>query len=173
MYKVASIANELQNGDYPFVFLGGIHGVGKTYFCEREFVKIGYICITASSLIRSYGAQSDHNKRVGNITDNQLALVEQLAIEKEHSERLILDGHYCLLDHQSNVEAIDIKVFREINPNLFILIKGNPLAIADRLKLRDGKNWCPKFVDAFQDQEEEHAKYVSNKMNVPLKIVKV
>lgn len=154
----------------PFVFLGGIHGVGKTTACERVFIPAGYHCVTASSLIKAYGVRSDQNKRVENVADNQAALIAQLALEKECHNQLLLDGHYCLISSKGTFESIDIDVFRQIKPSAFILLKDCPSVIAQRLKNRDGKTWDQSFVEQFQVAEEQHAQYISHELNIPLHI---
>lgn len=151
-----------------FIFLGGIHAVGKSTVCDGVFGPAGYHCVTASSLIRAYKTHSDREKRVDDIADNQLALLRQLEFEKFNRTRLLLDGHYCLLNGQGVVEPIEINVFEAISPDVFVLIKSDPDEIADRLTKRDGKKWCPNMLTQFQESEESHAERVSVKIGVPL-----
>ena len=153
-----------------FIFLGGIHGVGKTTLCEQIFAPAGYYCITASMLIKAYGLDIDRDKRVKDVVDNQTALIEQLKTVKQSHQQLLLDGHYCLINSQNQFESIDVDVFRKMNPSAFILLKGCPKEIAKRLSNRDGKEWDQVFVKRFQVAEDEHARYVSGKLKIPLKV---
>ncbi|WP_136062270.1 ATP-binding protein [Pontiella sulfatireligans] len=171
MEGTPNFLTSLHKADASFVFLGGIHGVGKTTACRRLFIPAGYRCVTASSLIKAYGDSSDENKRVENVANNQAVLIEQLAFEKTHHNHLLLDGHYCLINSVNKFEPIDIDIFRMINPCAFILLKGCPSEITQRLKNRDGKNWDQPFVEQFQMAEEQHAQYISHELNIPLHVI--
>ena len=70
----------------------------------------------------------------------------------------------------SQVEPIELWVFREINPSHLILIKGDPKEIAKRLDDRDGAKWSWEDLGLFQEVEESHAKYVSDQLGIPLQI---
>jgi len=165
-----SFVNRLRKGATSFIFLGGIHGVGKTTLCEQIFAPAGYHCITASMLIKAYGLKTDQDKRVGDITDNQTALIEQLRYERESHNQLLLDGHYCLINNQNQFEPIDVEAFRKMNPSVFLLLKGCPKEIKKRLSKRDGKDWNQFFVTQFQTAEEKHARCVSSELKIPLKV---
>jgi len=170
MDRICSFIESFLITDASFIFLGGIHGVGKTTVCKSAFIPAGYRCVTASSLIQAYGVRSDRNKRVKNVADNQAALIKQLVFEKRHHNQLLLDGHYCLIDNKNKFEPIDIDVFRRINPSVFILLKGCPYEIVRRLRSRDEKSWNKTFVEQFQKIEEQHAQYISHELNIPLRI---
>ena len=170
--------NDLQNTlnddlshQTPFIFLGGVHGVGKTTVCNTIFVKAGYYCVTASSLIKTFKSNTDKGKRVDDIADNQTVLLNQLAIERKKHNQLLLDGHFCLIDSRDQIEPIAVDVFNAINPDLLILLKGNPEEIAERLAKRDGKPWSSAFIQQFQNEEELHAKLISRELTIPLKVI--
>lgn len=153
------------------VFVGGIHGVGKTTICRKAFAPLGYRCMTASALIVSYGRRIDKNKRVNDVLGNQTALIEQLALEKKKHCRLLLDGHFTLVNSIGQIEPIDSNVFKRINPSQLILLKGDPKEISVYLSNRDGKMWTPKFLKILQKAEEMNARKVANELNIPLRIV--
>lgn len=153
------------------LFLGGIHGVGKTTFCAKAFSPAGYKCITASSLISADRNRTETDKRVDDVSDNQVALLRQLSVEKTRNSRLLLDGHFTLLNKVGEVEPIKIDVFRSINPDLLILIKGPVAEIGNRLKQRDGKTWDASLINRFQTAEEEHANRIATCLGIPLKVI--
>jgi adenylate kinase len=153
------------------IFVGGIHGVGKTTICRKAFAPLGYCCMTASSLIASYGRLTDKNKRVDDVQGSQTELIEQLAVERRKHNRLLLDGHFTLLNSQSQIEPIDISVFQEMNPSQLLLVKGDSREISVCLSERDGKKWTISFLKSFQKAEELHALKVARVLNVPLSIV--
>ena len=153
------------------VCVGGIHGVGKSTICSDTFDALGYKCVTASSLISAYGGETDHNKRVDHVEENQSLLLEALNKAKSKNGRLLLDGHYTLINGQGDIKPIDVEVFRAMRPNQLILIKGKPDEIAARLEARDGRLWTESFLSNFQEAEEAHARNVAKSIGVPLRII--
>jgi adenylate kinase len=154
------------------VFVGGIHGVGKSTICREVFQPAGYQCVTASSLIAEHGKETDHNKRVDRVKDNQAVLLQALGNAKSKHDRLLLDGHFSLVNGRDEIEPIDVEVFRAMKLDQLILIKGRPEEIAIRLKARDGKVWQKSFLSKFQEEEETHARYVAKTIGVPLRIIR-
>lgn len=153
------------------LFVGGIHGVGKTTICKKAFAPLGYRCLTASDLVATHERSSNQEKRVDNVSNNQIALTKQLTLEKKKYCRLLLDGHFTLINGQDQIEPIDLGVFQEMNPTQLVLIKGNPKDVAERLTKRDGKKWKISFLKSFQKSEELHARRVAQDLDVPLRIV--
>lgn len=152
------------------IFVGGIHGVGKSTVCQKTFVPAGYQCIAASSLIATAGMETDQDKHVDHVGNNQAILLQELVLAKKKYCRLLLDGHFTLINRLGNIEPVAHEIFEGMRPNELILIKGCPDEIASRLKERDGKKWDASFLASFQAQEEEHARYVSEKVGIPLHV---
>lgn len=165
--SLSSLLDELP----PFLFVGGIHGVGKSTLCDSTFAPAGYHCVTASSLIRLAKTHSDRGKLVDEISDNQVALLKQLEVEKETRSHLLLDGHFCLLNGQGLVEPIEIDVFKAMAPSALLLVKCEPEVIAARLNNRDRKSWSPEMLRDFQAAEENHAVQISKSLRVELTII--
>jgi predicted transcriptional regulator/adenylate kinase len=157
--------------EFQMLFMGGIHGVGKSTICSEIFEGYGYKCVSASSLISAYGRKSDNDKRVDQIDENQSVLLEALNQAKAKNWRLLLDGHFTLINGQGVVEPIDIEVFRAMKPNQLILIKTKPDEIANRLQSRDKKSFTISFLSQFQEAEEAHARYVAKNLGLPLRIM--
>ncbi len=169
--KIFNKLPDVPTNPSSLIFVGGIHGVGKTTICRKAFEPLGYHCVTASSLIFAYGCRTDTNKRVDNVSNNQHALVEQLAMEKKRHCRILLDGHFTLINSQEDIEPIDCSVFQKMHLTHLILFKGDPAEIARRLEIRDGREWNPEFISAFQYAEERHARHVSDSIGIPLQII--
>lgn len=157
--------------DSQLVFVGGVHGVGKSTICRDVFDVLGYECVTASSLISAYGRETDRNKRVDRVIENQSFLLEALDKAKLKNRRLLLDGHYTLINGMGEIEPIDVEVFRAMRPHHLILIKGKPDEISERLQSRDNKLWTKTFLSKFQEAEEAHARHVAKNIGVPLRII--
>lgn len=154
------------------IFLGGVHGVGKSSLCQREFSPMGYTCATASSIIRAAGGTVVNEKTVKNVSGNQDALIRSLPSVLKKYARFVLDGHFTLVNAECHIEPIPLEVFRRINPNILILLTGEPSEIALRLKSRDKRKWSELFVAEFQNAEIEHAKKIAKALNIPLHIVR-
>jgi adenylate kinase len=169
--KIFNKLSDVPSNPSSLIFVGGIHGVGKTTIGRKAFEPLGYHCVTASSLISAYGCRTDTNKRVDNVSNNQHALVEQLALEKKRHCRILLDGHFTLINSQEDIEPIDCSVFQKMHLTHLILFKGDPAEIARRLEIRDGRKWSSEFISAFQDAEERHARHVSDSIGIPLQII--
>ena len=171
MSKNNKLFNKLGKEKTILVFLGGVHGVGKTTLCNEVFKPINFYCVTASSLIKEYGLAIQKNKQVNNIEHNQVALIEQLNKEKKNYNKIALDGHFCLINNSNKIEPIEIGVFRDINPKILILLQDCPVKITKRLVGRDKNKWNTSLVEEFQNREQQHAQYISNMLNIPLHII--
>ena len=170
MNRILTVLASYREKESSLIFLGGVHGVGKTTICKQFFVPSGYYCITASSLIKAYGARPDKNKKVEKITDNQTMLIQQLNLEKKCQNHILLDGHYCLIDKHKRICPIEAETFRQINPLCLLLLKDFPINIASRLINRDDEKWTKDFIEQFQYSEENHAKRISCEFSIPLHI---
>lgn len=61
------------------IFISGVHGVGKSYFCDMVKKELGINAFTASQLIeKKKNRVFDSNKRIKDIDDNQRLLIESL-----------------------------------------------------------------------------------------------
>jgi len=154
------------------VFIGGVHGAGKGTVCEKIFTPAGYHCVSASSLIADQGRKTDHNKRVISVSVNQSVLIEALEKKMKNNNRLLLDGHFTLINDQENIEPIDIEVFRAMKVSQLFLVKGRADEISVRLRNRDNRKWNTSFIDRFQKEEENHARYVAKDLGIPLRILR-
>jgi adenylate kinase len=155
-----------------FIFLGGVHGVGKSTLCKNVFSPMGYACATASSIIKAAGGSVVTDKTVKNVDSNQDLLLRSLPLVLKQYARFVLDGHFTLVDAKGHIEPIPIDVFRRINPNALVLLIGNPTEIARRLSARDDKKWSQSFIAEFQNTEIHHAEEIANALDVPLHLVR-
>jgi adenylate kinase len=148
-------------------FVGGIHGVGKTTLCREVAKRLGVPHISASSVIRSAsGSRLAADKRVVGIERNQDALLEGLS-QLPH-DRLVLDGHYCLLTGDSRVARVPMTTFATMAPIALVIIVGNVDDICVELARRDRVNHDPSVLLALQDAERRHADEVSTSIGAPL-----
>lgn len=151
------------------ILVCGIHGVGKTYYCQKESKKLNIPYFTASELIKKRKEAKFKEKEVSNIEDNQRFLIEEIS---KIQKNFILDGHLCLLDYKNKISRIPIEIFSKMNIECVIVIVNETKQIQNNLINRSEICWDEKFIDSFQKKEIEYAKEITKKLNIDLVITK-
>ncbi|MCB9257074.1 MAG: AAA family ATPase [Chitinophagales bacterium] len=153
------------------IFIGGIHGVGKSTICQNICRVLNIEYLSASELLKWKDINDDiNNKKVKDIHFTQNRLIAGLTKATQNGHYYLLDGHFCLLNEKDEVEKVSIDVFKQINPIAFGLILGNITEIKTRLDLRDNKNYDFGLLERLQNNELDYAKEVSLALKVPLYI---
>lgn len=153
------------------LFVGGVHGVGKTTICKVALAPLGFDCISASELIRRHVTMHITDKRVRNVSRNQEVLISESNKEKIKTLLYGLDGHYCLLNKRGNVERLPVEVFERLGIDLFVLIDSAVEEVVEHLKARDGATWTRSKASALMRAERTHAKRVAKKLGKSLVII--
>lgn len=155
------------------IFVSGIHGVGKTYFCEMTRERLGIKSFPASELIAERKKQGfSPNKLVTDIGENQRFLLDAIECLRRDEGEFILDGHFCLLDGQGQITRIQPDTYAMLNPDLMVLLTEEPAIIAERRLKRDGVKQVTSEIQAFQEEERRYAEEISDWLNVPLIVSK-
>lgn len=155
------MTEELSVGGAKLIFVGGIHGVGKSSLCSWLCEKLGSEHLVAGDLLKAAKQQSQGpDKRVFDVERNQDVLVESLARNVRPGGKYFLDGHFVLVNGKSEIEEIQIRTFQAISPIAVVLVTEDPYLIAGRLGLRDGRTYQAGFLEALQNRESAHAKAV-------------
>lgn len=150
------------------IFVGGIHGVGKTELCRIISQHLHMDHVSASDLIRNAGRMVNNNqKRVDKIAENQDFLLSGLNAYKSCSSALLLDGHFCLIDKQGNIQPIPQTTFDNIAPKAVLVLIDEAETIRERLKIRDGISYSLDLIANFQEYEINHASQVCKNLNIP------
>lgn len=154
------------------VFVAGVHGVGKSYFCREYANHFSVVHESASSLIRKERAHADWSadKKVSDIDENQVALQRAVQRITKTGESLLLDGHFVLINEQSEFVPIDISVFRCLDLSGVVLLEARSELVASRLKDRDSESSAVD-VDLFIKAERVHAKKVCEDLGLTLHIL--
>lgn len=150
------------------IFIGGVHGVGKSYFCSRAESEMSIITYSASGLISERkNAKFSNDKLIPDIDENQQYLL--LAIDELNSlgSQYILDGHFCLLNSHGEITRIPIDTFLKLQPDAIILLTSNPDVIAERRRQRDGMDHSIEDITKFQNEEITYATEIANTLKVP------
>jgi len=155
------------------IFVGGIHGVGKSTICSDISTELNILHLTASDLIRQYKKESsiqdkDRGKHVGNISKNQDILVSALNNSVVKDDIFILDGHFTILDAQGVVRQVPSSVFSEINPKALFIITEKPEVIQLRLMKRDETVYDLREIGQMQDAELAHAAGVAKETGLKM-----
>ena len=151
------------------ILSSGIHGVGKSYFCDMALQRLGIKSYSASKLIterRKKGFSAD--KLVPDIDDNQPLLIEAIHNLRQAENEFILDGHFCLLNESGEITRIPQNTYTALSPDMIVLLTEKPEVIADRRFQRDGIQQNIEEISAFQNAEHQYAREVSAFLYIPL-----
>lgn len=151
------------------VFIGGIHGVGKSTVCQQICTQLEINHLSASDLIKWGVLQQEVNtKCVENIqhTQDRLIIGLQEAIIKD--QMYLLDGHYCLLNNEGSIEQVPQKTFEYMKPVLLSIIISDVIEIGQRLEVRDGTRYDSELLGLMQESELQYAQYLSQVLSIPL-----
>lgn len=153
------------------IFVCGIHGVGKTYYCKKMEVESGKAVYSASNLIMNKRFQSFKEKKVSGILENQKILINEVNCLRKEIGDFILDGHLCLIDEKKGVIRLPLEVFEALNINELIVLIDGAEKIKKRIRERDGIDWDVDFINEFQNEEIQYAYKIAKKLRIDLKIV--
>ncbi len=165
----------------PIIFVGGIHGAGKSTFGRRVAESLGIGHVAASTLIREAALAAEEDaplaagKAVANVDENQQRLIIGLTSylrSKEHDSLplsgLILDGHFSVIDSSNRVSEISPKVFASLGIRAILLVEVDPKAAFERLLNRDGGAPPIELLTALASSEARHADFVAASLDVPV-----
>ena len=147
------------------LFIGGVHGVGKTTFINEVKKQCPSVVGLSCSTILSWSNPA--HKEVDNVDANQNKLLANLPHFIEDGKPYLLDGHFCLMTAQGHVERVPITVFQTIQPRMIVVLKANPEVISQRLQTRDNKAYSIPMLDAFQQEEVRYAREVARTLGIP------
>ncbi|BBB31181.1 ATP-binding protein [Neptunomonas japonica] len=151
------------------IFLGGIHGVGKTTACNALTSKISIPHHSCSDLIKQLTLRLDSQttKIVDDVEGNQTDLVKAFNLYTSESWNL-LDGHFCLFNSSKQVSNVPTSTFLDLKVQAIVLLTGNPETIVDRIYQRDGIHRNLEEFEEMQRCEILRAHHVATKLNIPL-----
>lgn len=155
------------------ILVGGIHGVGKSFFCRQVHSKLGINFYSASSLISaSRKAVFTKDKLVADAERNQPHLIAAKKQLDKREKIYLLDGHFCLLGASGKISRIGLEVFHELSPRAIVLLTEIPSVIAARRRQRDGIDPLESDIKLFQNEEKAYATEVAALLSIPLYVSK-
>jgi adenylate kinase len=165
----------------PIVFVGGVHGAGKTTICRLIAEAYPAVHVTAGALIReavdaghivTVGAQ---DKAVPDVDANQAVLLTALEVYRtrtaEDVRLLLLDGHFSLTDAGGTLVDVPLAVFREIGPCAVLLVETDPATVHQRLAVRAVDAPSPETIARMGSRERECAATIADALDIPIWVV--
>lgn len=153
------------------VFVGGVHGVGKSTCCQKASERSGLPLHTASALIKAERQSSivAGSKKVVDAIENQELLIRGVHnLRKAGNKRIILDGHFTLLESTVGIIKVEINVFIKLGLEKIVVLHDDPASICNRLQERDKQDWSISMVGAHQEAEIQQAYIVASILNIPI-----
>lgn len=154
------------------IFVGGVHGAGKSTLCSvYASLYPDWTYKSASTLItEALGRRNwTANKRVGDVESNQQALVDALS-DPKYKEKLILSGHFALLNKQGRCVSVATDVFACLNLTAVILLDAIPELVLPRLRSQ-GLEITLEEIKTLAHEEKAKAQLVCSRLDLPLKIL--
>ena len=149
------------------VFVGGIHGVGKSTFCKEVSNQLNLNYLSASAVLKWEELNVDvKNKKVEDIPYTQDRLIRGLNLLVNPDEKYLLDGHFCLFDKDGQVSTVPLSTFENINPLMLVVVLGDTQEIQKRLNERDNKGYSVEDLNTMQKYEVEHSILVSKSLGI-------
>ena len=151
------------------IFVAGIHGVGKTHLCKELSTLLDLRHMSAGELIRRSKQEAlTTDKNVVNVRQNQDLLVTALNDYLQREPLDLLDGHFCLLKGNGQIEKISGTVFEQISPLAVVILRDDPDAVRKRLESRDSSQYASVLLQDLQHCEVQHATAVCRDYGFPL-----
>ncbi|WP_069447550.1 ATP-binding protein [Vibrio scophthalmi] len=138
------------------VFISGVHGAGKGTMSRVLASCLGVRTFSSSNLIKENSAYVEHSKFVANVDKNQLALIHGL--QKINDDKLLLDGHFCLLNSKKEIVDLKFEIFDAIAPSVIINVVCDVMEIQRRIYKRDGLDLDSDTLHLLQEKETQRAK---------------
>lgn len=155
------------------IFVSGVHGVGKSYFCNLVKETTGIKTYSASSLIaEKKQLEFAKDKLIPDIDDNQQFLLLAVDELKASGRNYILDGHFCLMNASGEVQRISYDTFTMLKPDAIVLLTEEPEIIVSRRRKRDGITITVESVENFQREERLYADEVAKSIGAKIFISK-
>ncbi|MDR6600223.1 adenylate kinase [Achromobacter deleyi] len=155
------------------IFLGGVHGVGKSYLAAQVPEGSRLFHVSASTLIKEERSHANWggNKKVADPAGNQIALANAVRRKNDNGIALLLDGHFVLKGTRGECIYLGVDVFSPLNLEAVILLEASPQIVAKRILERDGREERLEMLEEFIEAERSQAKRVCRTLGIPLSIV--
>lgn len=162
----------------PIVFVGGVHGSGKSTLSRYLAGELPAVHKTAGELIReaatanlvvTVGAQG---KAVPDVDANQEVLLRGLLAFQSRTgadtRPLLLDGHFALMNPDGEVVEVSPEVFGVIAPVAVLLVEADAAVVRRRLAARAPEAPSDDLIAALAARERARAMDTAEVLQVPI-----
>jgi adenylate kinase len=162
----------------PIVFVGGVHGAGKSTLSRYLAEALPASHVTAGGLIReaaspghvvTVGAQ---DKAVPDVDANQAVLLRGLVAYQARTIRdarpLLLDGHFTLMNQARVIVPVPAAVFAAIGPVAVVLVEADATVVHERLAARAPEAPSVDVIVRLTEREREQATATAEALKVPI-----
>lgn len=151
------------------IFVAGIYGVGKSTLCDNLSKELRIPFYSSGDLISKvngelYGA----NKVVKDKNKNQNILAEAVSQISMVYPSILLAGHFCIFNKNTEVDILPEKVFSQLNIQKIILLEASEEVIINHLSKRDDKTYSVNQIAAIKDAEHTQAVKIASRLKKPL-----
>lgn len=151
------------------VFFAGIYGVGKSTVIDKISNMTGVRAYSAGDLIsEKNGELYSTNKAVSNKDHNQRILIQRVAELLERNKKILLAGHFCIINKLGKIEELPSYVFDKINLEKIILLEAPTETIITHLNVRDDKCYSQDLIQSMLITEREAAQDASERLGISL-----
>lgn len=144
------------------IFVGGVHGSGKTELCKKIQEKIDCVYLSASQLLK----WSKKEKNVEDVQENQRKLKELLKKKMQDDKLYLIDGHFALWNNEYKCEKVPLTFFEGLNIKCILLVVENEDVIEKRLFVRNEINVLSENIVSISMVEKEYSQFVAEKLGV-------
>lgn len=157
--------------DRKIIFVGGIHGVGKTTLCKKVSEELTIKHYSASNLIFNLKSENTiKDKQVSDVRKNQDDLLSAVNKYFNNKEYYLLDGHFCLLNNKWDITKVPLDTFKDLGIRVIIVLVDDESEVLKRLLSRDAKNYSIDLIKKFQEMEISYAQEIAKCIGVKCKI---
>jgi adenylate kinase len=146
------------------IFVGGVHGSGKTELCKKIQERIDCVYLSASQLLK----WSKKEKNVENVQENQRILKELLKKEMQDDKLYLIDGHFALWNNENECEMVPLWLYENLGLKCIIMVEMNAETICKRLFSRDHFEVGLGKTKQLISTEKANAQFVSKNLSIPL-----
>lgn len=152
------------------IFIGGIHGAGKTHLSERLSQELGIKHYSAGQLLsdRLPKRKGTALRHAETLESDQLFVIQRLRELANPLEYVVLDGHFALATEGAGVVPIPKEYFELLEPVALLLLDTPVNEVRRRLTVRDGHAPLVSLIQELRSQELATAYRVSQELSVPL-----
>lgn len=153
------------------ILVAGIHGVGKTYYCQNYASRYEIIYKSSGEIIKNYLSENSHtdmtilDKLVSNIDQNQEIILSEIQKIKDihPNKNLLLDGHFTLLNTRQHIKNIPLMFYKRMGIGAVILLERDIKALQTLYYTNDNI-----LVEEFIKKERNRAIEITNELDIPL-----